>query len=200
MGELNEADVASDAIEQFGRWFADANRASVLESNAMTLATVDGNGQPTTRIVLLKGFSVGGFEFFTNYTSRKGRELDANPRASLLFFWAPLERQIRIDGSVEKLSRDESEAYFQVRPVESQLGAWASHQSEPIKSREQLTERLEELRRRFAGGGIPAPPFWGGYRLMPAEIEFWQGGPGRLHDRLLYVRKGDGWEIQRLSP
>jgi pyridoxamine 5'-phosphate oxidase len=200
VGELNEADVASDPIEQFGRWFADANRATVLESNAMTLATVDEKGQPTTRIVLLKGFNDRGFEFFTNYTSRKGRELEANPRASLLFFWAPLERQVRIDGSVEMLTRTESEAYFHVRPVESQLGAWASHQSQVIESREQLKTRQEELRQRFAGAEIPVPPFWGGYRLMPAEIEFWQGGPSRLHDRLLYVRSGDAWTIQRLSP
>jgi pyridoxamine 5'-phosphate oxidase len=200
VGELNESEVANDALEQFGRWFSDANSAGVLEPNAMALATVNVDGQPTARIVLLKGFDSRGFEFHSNYTSRKGRELDENPRAALLFFWAELERQVRIDGSVEKLTRAESEAYFHVRPVESQLGAWVSHQSAKLESREQLKQRQDELRKRFAGGEIPVPPFWGGYRLIPAEIEFWQGRPSRLHDRLLYVRTNNAWAIQRLSP
>jgi pyridoxamine 5'-phosphate oxidase len=200
VGELNEADAASDAIEQFRRWFSDANGASVIEPNAMTLATVNAKGQPAARIVLLKGFDERGFEFHSNYTSRKGRELEENPRASLLFFWGELERQVRIDGSVEKLTRAESEAYFHIRPIESQLGAWVSHQSQVIESREQLKQRQEELRKRFAGNEIPVPPFWGGYRLVPAEVEFWQGRPSRLHDRLLYVRSGNGWVIRRLAP
>jgi pyridoxamine 5'-phosphate oxidase len=200
VGELNESEVAKDAFEQFRRWFTDANSAGVLEVNAMTLATVNADGQPTARIVLLKGFDHRGFEFHSNYTSRKGRELDENPRASLLFFWPQLERQVRIDGTVEKLTRAESEAYFHVRPVESQLGAWVSHQSEKIESRDHLKQRQDELRKRFAGGEIPVPPFWGGYRLIPAEIEFWQGRPSRLHDRLLYVRTNNAWTIQRLAP
>jgi pyridoxamine 5'-phosphate oxidase len=198
--ELNESDLAADPIDQFGQWFADATAASVREANAMTLATVDSAGRPSARIVLLKGFDQKGFVFYTSYTSRKAHELENNPRACLVFFWHTLERQVRIDGTVEKVSREESEKYFRVRPVESQIGAWASHQSRVIGSREELQLRHEEIRKRFAGGEIPTPPFWGGYRVRPTEIEFWQGRVGRLHDRLVYVRTGDAWKLQRLSP
>jgi pyridoxamine 5'-phosphate oxidase len=198
--ELNEADLAQDPFDQFAHWFADATAASGYEANAMTLATADRSGRPAARIVLLKGFDKQGFVFYTNYTSRKAQEMAENPRACLVFFWHSLERQVRIDGTVTKVSRAESEAYFHVRPVESQIGAWASHQSQVIASREALQLRHDEIRDRFAGGEIPVPPFWGGYRLAPTEIEFWQGRAGRLHDRLVYVRAGSTWKLQRLSP
>src|SRR5688572_2587093 len=199
-GALSEADVSPDAIEQFTAWFKDALAANVPEPTAMTLATADATGAPSARVVLLKEFGPRGFVFFTNYNSRKGRELDANPRASLAMYWHALERQVRIDGTVEKVERGESEAYFHNRPIESQIGAWVSHQSEVLASREELDRRAAALAAKFAGGPVPLPEFWGGYRVIPQRVEFWQGRPSRLHDRLEYVRSGQGWTIRRLSP
>ena len=200
-GRLDEADVSPDPVEQFGRWFADARAAKVPEPNAMTLATVDASGSPSARIVLLKSFDARGFAFYTNYDSRKGRELAANPRAALCLFWQPLERQVRIEGSVEKVGRAESEEYFRGRPRQSQIGAWVSQQSSPITSRAELEQIESDLQKRFGDGPVPLPDYWGGYRVVPRAIEFWQGRPSRLHDRLLYTSgDGGGWTLRRLSP
>ena len=198
-GELLESRALPDPIEQFRAWFADAAGAGVAEPNAMTLATAAPNGVPSARVVLLKGFDARGFVFYTNYTSRKAQELEANPVASLCFFWQPLERQVRVTGRVERVSREESEAYFHSRPVAAQIGAWVSKQSREV-SREKLERRNAELTAKYAGATVPLPDFWGGYRVTPLEMEFWQGRPSRLHDRLLYIRSGDRWEIRRLSP
>ncbi len=197
---LLESNVLPDPIAQFDRWFNDATLAGLPEANAMTLATVDTSGAPSARIVLLKGFDQRGFVFFTNYSSRKGRDLAANPRAALCFFWESLERQVRIEGTVEKTTRQESEDYFHSRPIGSQIGAWVSQQSEAIESREALDRRAEELLAKFVNTGVPLPDFWGGFRVVPHTIEFWQGRPSRLHDRLQYVREGDRWKIRRLCP
>jgi pyridoxamine 5'-phosphate oxidase len=200
-GSLDEADVSRDPVEQFGRWFNDARAANVPEANAMTLATADAEGRPSARIVLLKSFDARGFGFYTNYDSRKGRELTANPRAALCFFWQPLERLVRVEGTVEKVGREESEAYFSGRPRQAQIGAWVSQQSSPVTSRAEL-ERVEaELQKRFEGKPVPLPEYWGGFRVVPRAVEFWQGRPSRLHDRLLYTL-GDGgaWAVQRISP
>ena len=197
---LGEGDVAADPIAQFLAWFDDARAAELREPNAMTLATATPDGAPSARIVLLKGVDERGFVFYTDYRSRKGDELAANPRAALVFHWAELERQVRVTGTVSRVSREESEAYYRTRPVGSRIGAWASHQSRPIAGRAELEAREAELARRYADGDVPLPPHWGGYRVAPETVEFWQGRPSRLHDRLRYVREDGGWRVERLSP
>lgn len=198
---LDVAHTAADPWSQFRTWFAEAESAGLLEPNAMTLATADRSGRPSARVVLLKGVSDEGFVFFTDYRSRKGRELDANPQAALAFYWGELERQVRAVGEVTRLPREASEAYFRSRPHGSQLGAWASHQSALLEDRALLMGRVEELMRQYGDGPIPLPPHWGGYRLVPDEVEFWQGRPDRLHDRVVYTRTSEsGWHRARLSP
>jgi pyridoxamine 5'-phosphate oxidase len=198
---LDESSLCSDAIEQFGVWFAEALAANVPEANAMTLATVGAGGAPSARIVLLKHVEAHGFTFHTNYDSRKGKELAANPRAALCFHWQPLERQVRVEGMVERATPAESDAYFRNRPVAAQIGAWVSQQSAPIASRAELESLHAELAKKFANGPVPRPEHWGGLRVVPSSIEFWQGRPSRLHDRFLYTRNADGtWRRQRLAP
>lgn len=197
---MDEAQVDADPIVQFGRWFADAEAADLIEPNAMTLATAGAGGRPSARMVLLKGFDDGGFVFYTNYESRKAGELAGNPAAALVFWWGALQRQVRVEGAVERVRHEESDAYFRSRPLGSRLGAWASAQSQVIAGRAELEERLEELTARYDDGDVPLPPFWGGYRIRPEVIEFWQGRPNRLHDRLRYRRTPSGWAIDRLSP
>jgi pyridoxamine 5'-phosphate oxidase len=197
---LRRTDLDPDPIAQFQKWFTQAMQAEIVEPNAMTLATVSAEGQPSTRIVLLKGVDQRGFSFFTNYESRKGRELAGNPKAALTFFWGGLERQVSVCGSVEKLPRAESEAYFAVRPLGSQRGAWVSKQSRLVENREFLEKRLAEVEKQY-GTKVPTPPYWGGYVLNPTSVEFWQGRPNRLHDRFLYRKSGSQvWSIERLSP
>ncbi len=197
---LDEADVAASPFAQFGRWFDEALAAKLPVANAMTLATVDAQGQPRARTVLLKSFEDGYFTFYTNLESAKARQLHHNPRASLLFFWAELERQVRIEGRVLQVSDADADAYFATRPRASQLGAWASQQSEVIASRRVLDERLATLETRFTGQNVPRPPYWGGYGLTPVSFEFWQGRPSRLHDRIRYLPDGESWRRERLSP
>jgi len=198
---LDEAHVSPDPVVEFDRWFTQAREAKVPEPNAMTLATATREGAPSARIVLLKGYDERGFVFFTDYRSRKGTELEQNPQASLVFFWPELERQVRIIGTVERTSAQESEAYFRTRPRGSRLGAWVSHQSRVIPSRAQLESGLRQVKERFPTDDVPLPPYWGGYRLRPQEVEFWQGREDRLHDRIRYLRKkGGGWQLERLSP
>jgi pyridoxamine 5'-phosphate oxidase len=197
---LDEKDVSHDPIVEFARWFAQAQEARVAEPNAMTLATATSGAAPSARLVLLKAFDERGFIFFTDYRSRKGQELEENPRAALVFYWGELERQVRITGTVERTTVEESEAYFRTRPLGSRLGAWVSHQSLVIPSRAQLERGLKEVEARFPDGNIPLPPHWGGYRVRPEVIEFWQGRESRLHDRIRYVRIGESWRIERLSP
>jgi pyridoxamine 5'-phosphate oxidase len=197
---LSERDVDADPIRQFEHWFADAVSAQIPEPNAMTLATASRDGVPAARIVLLKGVDANGFVFYTDYRSRKGAELTENPLAALTFLWKEIERQVRITGSVARVSTAESEAYFRTRPPGSQLGAWASRQSSVIASRDELEERLREVAGRFPDGDVPLPPHWGGFRVVPDEIEVWQGRPYRLHDRLSYRREESRWSIVRLSP
>jgi pyridoxamine 5'-phosphate oxidase len=200
-GGLTEKEADGDPFRQFGLWFQDAMDAGLREPNAMTLATADLTGAPSARVVLLKSFDAQGFVFFTNYGSRKGRELASNPACSLVFFWNELERQVRVVGQAEKILEAESEAYFQSRPRESQLGAWVSEQSAEISGREELTARLAELEQRFAQvDPLPKPEHWGGYLVRPVAIEFWQGRVGRLHDRLLYRQQVSGWSRVRLAP
>ena len=197
---LVESDLDPNPFAQFDKWFQQALTARLPEPNAMTLATSTIDGKPSARVVLLKGFDERGFVFFTNYESQKGRELSANPLAALVCYWAELERQVRISGRVSRVSRDESETYFRSRPLGSQLGAWASHQSEVVDGREILEDRLEELTQEYHVKPVPLPPYWCGYRVAPETIEFWQGRPNRLHDRLRYRNADGGWVVERLAP
>ena len=202
IASLTKRDADRDPIIQFERWFKELSQHGVSELDAisMTLATADENGQPSARIVLLKSYDSQGFVFYTNYHSRKGRELDQNPRVSLLFYWPAVARQVRIEGTVEKVSPEESDRYFDSRPLGSRIGAWASEQSQAVKNRELLEKRFAEYHEKF-GDNVPRPPHWGGYRVKPATIEFWQGRDNRLHDRLRYSLQADGsWLIERLAP
>jgi len=198
--ELIEEKVHSDPFRQFEIWFRQAEETVTRLPNAMALATAGRDGKPSVRMVLLKGFDDRGFVFYTNYESQKAGELADNPQASLLFYWSEFGRQIRITGAVTKVSREESEAYFRTRPLDSQLGAWASRQSQVIPSRTLLDDRARDLAREYEGRAVPTPPFWGGYRLSPDSIEFWQERPGRLHDRLRYRQEGVRWVLERLQP
>ena len=197
---IPEAADDADPIELFGAWFAAARDSGILLPESMALATATPDGHPSVRMVLLKSFDARGFVFYTNYRSRKAVELDANPHAALCFHWPVLERQVRISGTVARISREESEAYFHTRPRGRRISAWASRQSEPLPGREELLRRVEEYRRRFPGDDVPLPDFWGGYRLRAERIEFWQGKADRLHERLLFERDGEEWRATRLYP
>jgi len=198
---LQEGDAESNAIKQFSIWWKDAINSEIEEVNALTLATATATGKPSARIVLLKGYDENGFVFFTNYESNKGKELAGNPQGCMVFFWKELERQIRIDGSIEKITAAENDDYFFSRPVSSQVGAWASPQSTVIANREVIEENVKKYEAQFAAASMSRPPHWGGYRLRPQTIEFWQGRPSRLHDRLLYTLvKDEEWKIERLAP
>jgi len=200
---LTEADLAPDPTTMFRRWMAEAMEAGLHEPNAMVVSTATPDGRPSSRMVLLKGHDEQGFVFFTNTGSRKGQELTANPACALLFPWHPLERQVRIDGTATPLDADAVAAYFARRPRRSRLGAWASHQSRPVAGREELAAAYDEAERRFPeseGAEVPVPEEWGGYLVVPESVEFWQGRPGRMHDRLVYQREGDGWVVVRLAP
>lgn len=197
---LERADLADDPVEQFRRWLSEAVDEGMIEPNAASLATADTAGRVSVRMVLLKDVSEAGFSFFTNLQSRKGRDLAENPSTALCFWWDQLERQVRIEGRAEVMSREESAAYFEQRPYASQLGAWASYQSQPIEHRDILERRFDALRDRYPEGRVPLPDFWGGYRIRPEALEFWQGRSSRLHDRFRYFRDGASWMVERLSP
>lgn len=197
---LSEDGLAADPMEQFARWFASAKRARMYQPNAFSFSTATPDGRPASRMLLLKGFDARGFVFYTNYESRKGEELAANPRGAMLFFWSELHRQVRIEGGVERIGAEESARYFHSRPRGSQIGAWASHQSRPLASRGDLVAQDKAFTAKFAGQGVPLPPYWGGVRLRPERFEFWQGRAYRLHDRLVYTGAADHWTVERLSP
>jgi pyridoxamine 5'-phosphate oxidase len=197
---LLEADVKKDPVTQFSVWWDEAVKSDIAEVNAMTLATCSANGRPSARIVLLKGFTNEGFIFYTNYESNKGKELANNPYAALVFFWKELERQVRIEGTVKKISEAESDRYFQSRPTGSKIGAWASAQSSTVANREAIEESYLNYSNKFYSNYIPRPPYWGGYIVEPEKIEFWQGRSSRLHDRILYTKHIQEWKIERLSP
>ncbi len=197
---LDQERASGDPVEQFRDWFETAEKAGLHLPNAFTLATATSDGAPSARVLLLKGFDRDGFVFYTNYESRKCEDLAENPRAAMVFHWTDLERQVRIQGPVEKVSREQSDAYFQSRPRGSRIGAWASSQSSMLESRRELEEQVKKYEREFKGKDVPLPPFWGGFRLRPEMVEFWQGRADRLHDRLCYRREGHGWKIVRLSP
>ncbi|HJQ69530.1 MAG TPA: pyridoxamine 5'-phosphate oxidase [Blastocatellia bacterium] len=199
--ELRRKDLDPDPFKQFAKWYESAEAAHPKLPNSMTLATATRDGRPSARTVLLKGFDEDGFVFYTNYDSQKGRELEENPQAALVFYWAAIDMQVRIEGSVTKTTREESEEYFKTRPLLSRLSAWASKQSSVVESRKVLEDEMSHAAMRFDYGEVPLPPYWGGYRLRPSVIEFWQNRSGRLHDRFRYTRQSDGrWLIERLSP
>lgn len=199
--QLDAASVNPDPFKQFEQWFEEAVGAQVLDPNAMTLATASSSGKPSARIVLLRGIDSGGFNFYTNYDSKKGTDIIQNPSVALTFFWVELNRQVRVEGNVEKLSLENSKAYFASRPRESQIAAWASEQSEQIQNREELEERFKEYEKKFEGAEVPCPENWGGFSVKPTMIEFWQGRPNRMHDRIVYTLDENGsWPIKRLAP
>lgn len=196
---LSVSSVGKDPFKQFDKWMLEMLRSGFYEPNAMTLATANKQGKPSVRVVLLKGIDNNGFLFFTNYKSKKGKEIEQNPYGSLLFYWDKLERQVRIDGKIEKVTKEESEAYFKTRPYKSRLGAWASKQSTVIESRSVIVKEFLKYMVKFRNQ-VPLPDYWGGYRLVPESFEFWQGRPNRLHDRISYTKLKNGWKIERLSP
>lgn len=199
--KLDVADVDKDPVKQFGKWFGEALQAEVMEANAMNLSTVNREGRPSARMVLLKGLENNRFVFYTNYQSKKGKDLEENPACALTFFWPELERQVRVGGIASRVSSEVSDLYFKSRPIESQVGAWASPQSILIESRTILEQRFEQMRKKFEGlSALPRPHQWGGFQVEPFEVEFWQGGPGRLHDRIQYLKVDGSWKIYRLAP